>query len=243
MRRHLNYSNVTATLALFFALAGGSYAAVKLPKDSVGSTQLKKGAVTGRAIKDNAVKGADVDEGSLAKVPSAKAADRATLATAADRATAATTAASATNAGHATSADTATRATDADNANNASTLDGLDSTAFRLRCPAGTVAKWGACLELAAQAAPATPLAALEDCSARGGRLPSWLELSWVRRQSNITWAAGAGANQYELTGEAFDPAVGQENVIAIDRGGNNAPAIADSTMYRYRCVLGAVNG
>lgn len=40
------YSNVVATIALFFALAGGAYAATQLPKDSVGAAQLKKGAVT-----------------------------------------------------------------------------------------------------------------------------------------------------------------------------------------------------
>src|SRR6201996_909465 len=40
------YSNIVATLALFFALAGGAWAATQLPKESVGSTQLKDGAVT-----------------------------------------------------------------------------------------------------------------------------------------------------------------------------------------------------
>jgi hypothetical protein len=236
MRRHLTYANVVASMALFFALAGGSYAATKLAKDSVGPTQLRKNAVTGRAIKDNAVKGADVDEASLAKVPSAKAADRASSAASAD------TAAKATDAQHATAADTATSAASAATATDAGTLDGLDSTTFKLRCPVGTRPAWGACLELNAHP-PATALDALTDCSARGGRLPSWLELSWVRRQGDITWAAGAGANQYELTGEAQDAAVGAQTVIAIDRTGNNAPATADSTTYRYRCVLARVNG
>lgn len=37
---------VVALLALFVALAGTSYAAVSLPKNSVGARQLKKGAVT-----------------------------------------------------------------------------------------------------------------------------------------------------------------------------------------------------
>ena len=42
----LSYANVTATLALFVALGGGAYAAVALPRNSVGSRQLKEGAVT-----------------------------------------------------------------------------------------------------------------------------------------------------------------------------------------------------
>jgi hypothetical protein len=42
----LTYANVIATVALFIALGGASYAAFKLPKNSVGARQLKKGAVT-----------------------------------------------------------------------------------------------------------------------------------------------------------------------------------------------------
>src|SRR5664279_3162702 len=42
----LTYANVTATIALFLALGGASYAATQLPKNSVGAKQLKKGAVT-----------------------------------------------------------------------------------------------------------------------------------------------------------------------------------------------------
>ena len=42
----LSYANVIATLALFLALGGSSYAALNLPKASVGGTQLKKNSVT-----------------------------------------------------------------------------------------------------------------------------------------------------------------------------------------------------
>jgi hypothetical protein len=44
--RRLTYANVMATIAVFIALGGASYAAIKLPKNSVGTEQLKKGAVT-----------------------------------------------------------------------------------------------------------------------------------------------------------------------------------------------------
>ena len=43
---HLSYANVTATLALFVALGGGAYAAATLPRDSVGTAQLRTAAVT-----------------------------------------------------------------------------------------------------------------------------------------------------------------------------------------------------
>jgi hypothetical protein len=42
----LTYANVVATLALFLALGGVSYAATQLPKNSVGSKQIKSGAIT-----------------------------------------------------------------------------------------------------------------------------------------------------------------------------------------------------
>ena len=42
----LTYANVMATVAVFLALGGGAYAAINLPKNSVGSKQLKNGSVT-----------------------------------------------------------------------------------------------------------------------------------------------------------------------------------------------------
>ena len=60
-RARVTYANVASTLALVLALGGtGAYAA-GLAKDSVGSKQ----------IKNNAVKGVDVNEGSLGVVPNA----------------------------------------------------------------------------------------------------------------------------------------------------------------------------
>jgi hypothetical protein len=62
-----------ALLALFFALGGTSFAAanVLLPRNSVGTKQLRKNAVISSKIRNNSVRGADVFESSLAEVPSA----------------------------------------------------------------------------------------------------------------------------------------------------------------------------
>jgi hypothetical protein len=49
-RSHLTYSNVVSTLCLFLLLGGVAYAGVKLAADSVGTKQLKDGAVTLRKI-------------------------------------------------------------------------------------------------------------------------------------------------------------------------------------------------
>lgn len=54
LRPKLTYSNVIATIALFVAL-GGAAVAAGLPRNSVGTKQLKRGAVTAAKIKKGAV--------------------------------------------------------------------------------------------------------------------------------------------------------------------------------------------
>jgi hypothetical protein len=124
----LTYANVMATLGVFIALGGVSYAATSLAKNSVGPAQLRKGAVTGAKIKDGAVTtaklangavtGPKVDLSSLGTVPSAAHA---------------TSADSATSAGHADSADSAASATRAESAADADALGGLPPSAFQAR--------------------------------------------------------------------------------------------------------------
>jgi hypothetical protein len=63
MRKHLTYANVIATLALFLALGGASYAAIKLPANSVGSRQIKDGAVSSADIKNHSIKSGDFKGG------------------------------------------------------------------------------------------------------------------------------------------------------------------------------------
>ena len=92
---------VVACIALTVALGGTSYAALTLPRNSVGTKQLKKNAVTtlkvknnaitspkvkndaitSPKVKNNAITGADVLESSLGQVPSAASAVTAVTAT------------------------------------------------------------------------------------------------------------------------------------------------------------------
>jgi hypothetical protein len=51
----LTYANVVATLAIFIALGGISFAATNLGKNSVGTKQIKNNAVTKKKIKKKAV--------------------------------------------------------------------------------------------------------------------------------------------------------------------------------------------
>jgi Pentapeptide repeats (8 copies) len=86
---------IVACIALFVALGGTSYAAIRLPANSVGTKQIKNSAVTGvkvknatltgakiknatltgAKIKDASLTGADIVASTLGKVPSAASAD------------------------------------------------------------------------------------------------------------------------------------------------------------------------
>lgn len=59
---HLTYANVTATLAVFIALAGSAFAANYVITKS---SQIKDGAVTGADVKNRSLTGADVKNASL----------------------------------------------------------------------------------------------------------------------------------------------------------------------------------
>jgi hypothetical protein len=63
--RQLTFATVIACLARFVALGGASYAALKLPKDSVGTKQLKKRAVTAAKVKPHSLLAKDFKSGQL----------------------------------------------------------------------------------------------------------------------------------------------------------------------------------
>src|SRR3954452_8048501 len=60
LRSGLSYANVTATIALFVALGGSSYAALKLPRNSVGAAQIRTGAVHSSDVADGSLTAADL---------------------------------------------------------------------------------------------------------------------------------------------------------------------------------------
>jgi hypothetical protein len=74
MRRpQLTYSNVVATLALFVALGGSSYAAITITgrdvqDESLTGADVKNSSLAGSDVKNGALAGADVKNGSLAGI-------------------------------------------------------------------------------------------------------------------------------------------------------------------------------
>ena len=106
LRRRPSPALVVACVALVVALGGTSYAAFNVPKNSVGTKQLKNGAVTTSKIKAGAVSASDLNTSGLT-VPSALHANSADSANHAGSADSATSATNATTANSATSAQTA----------------------------------------------------------------------------------------------------------------------------------------
>lgn len=67
MRRHLTPSLVLSVVAIFIALGGTGYALSQLPKNSVGTKQLKKNAVNSAKVKDRSLLARDFKKGQLPK--------------------------------------------------------------------------------------------------------------------------------------------------------------------------------
>lgn len=79
LRQRTTFANVTALLALFIALGGTSYAALSLPRNSVGSPQIRARAVGPSELRTQAVSGRSVRNRSLTVsdiAPSSRAALR-----------------------------------------------------------------------------------------------------------------------------------------------------------------------
>jgi hypothetical protein len=71
IRQRLTYANVVATLALFVALGGSSYAAL-----TITGRDVRNGSLTYRDLRKNTLGGSRIKESQLSRVPRAKNADR-----------------------------------------------------------------------------------------------------------------------------------------------------------------------
>jgi hypothetical protein len=180
MRTKLTYANVMATVAVFIALGGASYAAVKLPRNSVGTKQLKNGAVTGAKIKKGSVTAANIAPGVITQ----PAIDPSKLGTVP----------SATNAAHASSADTAERA---------NSLQGMTAAqivaASKLHCPSDTTPAGGLCVETALRS-PENFFEAQVTCAEAGRLMPpesvlfAFLAPAILKKETTTEeWAVAAG--------------------------------------------------
>lgn len=66
LRSKLTYANVTASIALFVALGGTGYAATQLPRNSVGTKQIRTNGVGASELRLSAVTSRDIRDGGIA---------------------------------------------------------------------------------------------------------------------------------------------------------------------------------
>src|SRR3954463_3982719 len=71
LRARLTYANVMATLAVFIALGGGSYAAIR-----ISGSEIRNSSISYKKLKPNTLGGTRIRESRLGKVPRARNADR-----------------------------------------------------------------------------------------------------------------------------------------------------------------------
>lgn len=74
LRPRLTYANVTATIALFVALGGSSYAAFALPRNSVGDQQIRAGGVRSSEVRDRSLRLRDLSLSARASLKGARGA-------------------------------------------------------------------------------------------------------------------------------------------------------------------------
>jgi hypothetical protein len=172
--RKLTYANVMATIAVFVALGGASYAASQIPSNSVGTNQLKNGAVataklqgtsvTTNKIAKEAVTGAKVKLSTLGAVPTAKLAENASAL------------------GGLNSAQVINQAV----------------TGAKVHCSAGTTLSTGVCFS--AVHTPANWYEAIDACAKEGMTLPSPAELQAYGKVHIVP----TGEAVFEWTGNAL---------------------------------------
>jgi hypothetical protein len=65
LRAGITYANAMSTIAVFIALSGTTYAAVTLPRNSVGPAQIRSNAVGSSEIRRGAVRSSELGDGSV----------------------------------------------------------------------------------------------------------------------------------------------------------------------------------
>ncbi len=146
LRNRLTYANVVATLALFLALGGTSYAVLQVRSDDVVDNSLRS-----RDVRNNTLRSLDIRDRSLqardfrpdSLGPGVVKESR---------------------------LGTVPRAADAER------LGGVAAQDLKLKCPTGTLARVGVCIETSARA-PSGLLTATNICDQAGRGLPTMLQL------------------------------------------------------------------
>lgn len=197
---------IVATIALICAMGGSAWAGAKLalPKNSVGSRQLKAKAVTTGKLANSSVNGAkvaaksltgeDINLAALGTVPAAESAA---------------------------------------SAGNANTLAGHAAA-----CPSATTLIRGICFDSSPGPAVGTLSEAADACAARGGYLPTPLELYSVRGVINL--GTGAGTD-HQYTDEVYANTAGANYSTVVLDGTGAFTEQSVETPAHYVCAYALV--
>jgi hypothetical protein len=185
---NLTYGNVVGTMALFVALSGSAYAALRVPPNSVGNRQLKAGSVTTGKIANAAITAAKVAEHSLTGTD----VDLAALGT-------------------------VPQAANAQNASNANAVGGHAAT-----CPQGTTLIRGLCFDSHSNPEAPNLEAAALDCAAKGGYLPTPMQL--YSTQGTLQLGSGLSPSQHQFTDTLYSVPPTNNSYTTIVINGSGLP-------------------
>jgi hypothetical protein len=236
----LSYANVMATLAVFIAAGGSSYAVARL-----NGSQIRNRTIDHTKLKRHTLSGTEVNLGRLGKVPTASRADSSNIsrrAGSADTATHASSADTAINAGSAANATHAGSSDNATNAANASTLGGLAPSSFKVGCPSDTTPVAGECVETASRAATSW-ISAEANCGAAGRRMASIGGLIAFGKANTTAMTAAEWVDTFYEAVTSMGGAPTLNSVRVQANGGGVTVGRTDSnTSQPYRCVTGPTN-
>jgi hypothetical protein len=126
---------------------------------------------------------------------------------------------------------------------NADLLDGLDSTAFKVKCPAGTTLAAGDCVETSARSATFWSSAAL-SCGIAGRRLASVGDLMAFGHANPgaMTAQEWVDFDYYAVTSQGGSPDFYTSTFSASGSSSSETGGVSESTTHPYRCVTSPSN-
>jgi hypothetical protein len=190
---------VVAMTALIVALTGSAYAAISVPRNSIGTRQLKAKSVTNGKLANNSVTGGKVAPESLTGANINLAA-----------------------------LGTVPQAANASNAVEAKKLDSHEAA-----CPAHTTLIHSLCYETTATEAPNLKAAA-EGCSAKGGYLPTPMQLYSVKGVLNL--GTGVGSDK-RFTDDVYTEETGTNYYTILVWGAGALEREKITSAASYMCV------
>ena len=202
----LTYANIVGTVALFLALGGTSYAVFRVDSGVVVDNSLRSGD-----IRNNTVRGRDVRDHTLR----ARDIGRDRLGSGAIKESALGTVPSAME---------------------AERLGGATAQDLKLRCPAGTIARAGVCIELSARA-PQGFLAATDICDAAGRGLVTMAELDRFARVNGPLSGQEWTSSVYRNPGNGGTALEQLETVVLDTGGGVSYDGVYEAVQHAFRCV------